>query len=539
MCRVQYFPVAWLVALLFSGCEGSTEVETGTIEATSVTTGEPTDPGGYTLTVDGDQGRTFGTNELLTIADLSAGDHELQLLDVAPHCTLAGENPRTVTVPAGAVARTTFEVQCSNPTGSIEVTTTTGGESLDPDGYAVALDGGAGQPIGTNGSMSFTAVIAGNHLVQLIGAAPNCVVGGENPRPVAVGSDVATVGFAITCQPPTGTIGVTAITGGLHLDPNGYTVSLDGGPGQPIGINGTLTSPGIPLGDHALQLSGLAANCALGGDNPVTVTVAEGAVATVVLQVNCLGFGTSTLLFASTRSGTSHLYKIRDDGSELTNLTPSIEVFDGDWSPDGSKIVLNASSGIRVMNADGSGSVALGVHGEGPRWSPDGSKIAFEFEGNVRVMDADGSNAVTLTTGHRPDWSPDGTRIAFDRLSTTGCVLGIICTEDLYVMGADGAQVVLLRHNGGCAAWSPDGSKIAYNSLFLGVYVVTANGSGSIQVAGSGAGCPVVWSPDGEAIAYQGAQSNGTSELMVIPSSGGPGAVIASSPASEFPESWR
>ena len=190
------------------------------------------------------------------------------------------------------------------------------------------------------------------------------------------------------------------------------------------------------------------------------------------------------------------------------------------------------------MNADGSGSVALGVAGEGPRWSPDGSKIVFEADGTIRVMNANGSNVVSLTNGHRPDWSPDGKRIAFDRVSTSGCVVGI-CPSDLYVMGADGSPVQLLTDHGACAAWAPDGSKIAYSSLFVGLFLVNENGSGSTQIAGPEAGCPVVWSPDGGAIAYQGAQSNGTSELTVIPSSGGPGAAIASSPGSEFPESWK
>jgi Tol biopolymer transport system component len=299
-----------------------------------------------------------------------------------------------------------------------------------------------------------------------------------------------------------------------------------------------LTVPDVQVGEHTLQVSGLAANCALAGDNPLTVTVAESATVEVELQVNCLGPGASTLLFASTRTGTSHLYQIRDDGSQLTDLTPSLTAFDGDWSPDGSKIVLNASSGIRVMNADGSGSSPLGVSGEFPRWSPDGTRIVYESNGTIRAMNANGSNVVSLTNGHRPDWSPDGTRIAFDRVNQSGCV-SFICASDLYVMAADGSEVHLLTDHGACAAWSPDGSKIAYSSLFVGIFLMNVNGGGKTQISGLGAGCPVVWSPDGEAIAYQGAQSHGESELVVIPSSGGPGAVIASSPASEFPESWK
>src|SRR5207244_6794824 len=137
------------------------------------------------------------------------------------------------------------------------------------------------------------------------------------------------------------------------------------------------------------------------------------------------GYTCSIMFFVSDTTVTSNIYHIRDYGSELTNLTPSIDAFDGDWSPDGSKIVLNASSGIRVINADGSGSVALGVAGEAPKWSFDGSRIVFESQGTIRVMNADGSNVVSLTNGHRPDWSPDGTRIAFDRLSSSGCVFDI------------------------------------------------------------------------------------------------------------------
>jgi WD40 repeat protein len=538
MCHIRHLLVLCLITLALNACGGSTEPDTGTIEATSVTTGEPTDPGGYTLAVDGDQDRPFGTNATLTISELTAGDHQLELLDVAPHCTLAGANPRTVTVSGGTVARTTFEVQCSSPTGSIQVTTMTTGESLDADGYLAALDEGVGQSIATNGSISFTSVFAGEHSVRLTGVAPNCLVGGPNPSSVSVGTAAATIAFEITCQTPTGTIIASTTTGGLDPDSDGFTVSLDGGPAQPVATGGTLTFPGVPVGEHALQVSGLASNCALAGDNPLTISVAEGAVVEVELQVNCLGTGASTLLFASTRTGQSHLYRVQDDGSQVTDLTSSLEAFDGDWSPDGSKIVLNASSGIRVMNADGSGSVPLGVAGDFPRWSPDGTKIVYESDGTIRAMNANGSNVVSLTNGHRPDWSPDGARIAFDRVNASGCV-SFICPSDLYVMGADGSQVQLLIANAACAAWSPDGSKIAYSSLFVGIFLMNVNGGGRTQISGPEAGCPVVWSPDGEALAYPIGQSDGESEMVVSPTSGGPGAVIASSPGSEFPESWK
>src|SRR2546421_6367896 len=41
-------------------------------------------------------------------------------------------------------------------TGSVEVVATTTGADLDPDGYAVAVDGGGGLSLPVNGTVTFT-----------------------------------------------------------------------------------------------------------------------------------------------------------------------------------------------------------------------------------------------------------------------------------------------------------------------------------------------------------------------------------------------
>jgi len=301
-------------------------------------------------------------------------------------------------------------------------------------------------------------------------------------------------------------------------------------------------------------LSGVAANCAVGADNPRTVAVSNGQEVSVAFQVSCLPNGTGRILFASDRTGTSHLYSMREDGSSIVDLTPATDAIDGDWSPDGSRIVFTKTQdeglSIFVMNADGSNPVGLGVAGGGPKWSPDGRKILWS-DGTIRVMNADGSQVVALTTGRSPDWSPDGKRIAFDRDDPSRCAV-FFCPSEVYVMAADGSQIRRLTNSSNPAdqstgaAWSPDGTRIAYarscclfGSNESGLWVISPDGGSPSRIDTRAATGRAVWSPDGSAIAFTAEQPNSSTELTVIPSRGGAGIVLASSPAAEFPMSWK
>jgi Tol biopolymer transport system component len=384
-------------------------------------------------------------------------------------------------------------------------------------------------------------------------------VAGENPRHVTVTTEAAQMGFEVTCGPASGNLVISTGTRGLNPDPDGYSVSVDGGAGQSIGANANLTLTALPVGSHTVELSGIAPNCSVVGENPQQATVINGGATAVAFQVDCLPTTSGILLFDSDRTGTSNIYRMRQNGSQIVNLTPSTESYGGDWSPDGSRIVFtslrNQKDGIYLMNADGSDPTWLGVAGGAPTWSPDGRRIlfvnggTFTSDGTIYVMNADGSGVTALTTGRSPDWSPDGTRIAFERVAS--CVVDI-CSSDIYVMAENGTQIRRLVANSGLAdnlsspAWSPDGSRIAYGRrccLFgsnqSGVWVISPSGGTPARIDTHPVAGGPIWSPDGSAIAFAAEQTNSTTDLMVIPSGGGGGVVLAKSSGSEYPTSWK
>jgi len=85
-------------------------------------------------------------------------------------------------------------------TGSVRITTSTTGENLDPDGYAVTVDGATPRAMGVSDTVTISQLSAGNHLITLNQVALNCAVGGLNPRTLGVSADDTTPSdFAVRC----------------------------------------------------------------------------------------------------------------------------------------------------------------------------------------------------------------------------------------------------------------------------------------------------------------------------------------------------
>ena len=262
--------------------------KTGDLDVTTTTTGSDPDPDGYTVAVDGGTGQPIGINSSVRFTGLAAGSHSVVLSGVAGNCSVSGGNTQTVNVPSGGTATVAYSVTCATPPGDLTVTTSTGGSSLDPDGYTVAVDGGAGQAIGINSSVTFSGISAGSHTVALSGVASNCSVSGGNSQTANVPSGgTATVSYSVSCTTPPGDLTVTTSTGGSSLDPDGYTVAVDGGTGQAIGINSSVTFTNLAAGSHSVVLSDVAGNCTVSGGNSQTANVPSGGTATVSYSVPC------------------------------------------------------------------------------------------------------------------------------------------------------------------------------------------------------------------------------------------------------------
>lgn len=206
------------------------------------------------------------------------------------------------------------------------------------------------------------------------------------------------------------------------------------------------------------------------------------------------------------------------------------------FSPDGRRIAFDnylvGDYGIETANPDGSGVVRLtdGVNDSWASWSPDGTKILFSstrYDPNVNqcepgadftcpsdiyVMNADGSNVVRLASDpgpeYAPGWSPDGSRIAFVKLAND------VGYTAIFTMKPDGTDVRQVssadRGSDFAPSWSPDGTQLVFASIReedWGIWIVNADGSDEhLTLGGTGAGYvdDPVWSPDGTLIAFMG-----------------------------------
>ena len=478
--------------------------------------------------VDGTFAKTAETGANVTTSSDAAVD------PVTPYCYQV----RAVKRPDGKANQaiySAFSNSACAPAGDVQVTTVTTGADLDPDGYTATLEAltqsgpvllsSTASPI--NGTVTISRLRAGNYYrLTLDGHASNCSVRSTNPQTVTVNDgSTATVAFDIVCAVSTGNVHVTTTTSGTDLDPDGYSVGLDGRLLQRIASSGAVTISGLAPGGHHVGIADVAFNCEVTGAAEQTFNATVGVTTEVGFAIACdpvAQLAYTDPWDANGGYGDGEIYVINSNGIGALPLTDNA-AWDGEpaWSPDGSKLVFTSdrdgSEDIYVMNADGSNPMRLTsdpATDYGPAWSPNGASIAFTSDrgdggdGSFRiyVMNADGSNPVSLTTGVDPAWSPDGGKIAF-----TG-------NQGIVVMNAGGSSdATRLTENldgqyDGQPTWSPDGAKIAFTRTVCDgwggcvshIYVMNADGSSQMPLMPYDPydQSDPAWSPDGRKIAF-------------------------------------
>lgn len=391
----------------------------GSIVASTTVSGSGSDPDGFELTVDGTEGASIGANGSVTLSQISAGAHLLGLTGLAANCLVTGDNPVAVTVGPGQAANASFAITCSTPppnTGTLQITTATGGSNPDPDGYGVSIDGGTAQPIGTSATLNLLNVAAGLHTVQLGGVASNCSVSEANPQVITVvAGSTAAASFTLTCiapPPGTGSIQVTASTTGDSQD-DSYAVSVDGVSQQALTADGTITINNLIPGSHAVELAGVAPNCTVADVNPRAITVAAGQTATVSFAVSCVTPQPTNGSIAVTASTTGS--SLDPDGYRFTIDNGSSRAI----GVNGRQTVQNVTPGphsVRLTEV----AANCTVSGDNPRsitiTAAQTAAVGFTIT-CVTPPPTTGSIVVTASTSGS-SLDPDGYRFAIDNGST-------------------------------------------------------------------------------------------------------------------------
>ncbi|HZZ29939.1 MAG TPA: hypothetical protein VFE46_18225 [Pirellulales bacterium] len=192
-------------------------------------------------------------------------------------------------------------------------------------------------------------------------------------------------------------------------------------------------------------------------------------------------------------------------------------------------ITESSSSGIFVMNADGSSPKLLANVKDSawqgwPRWSNEGTQIVFEVQAKdaksadtkIYKVAATSGEPQDLGLGRSPNWSPDDKQILFSvpRANASDTKNGV------WIMNAEGSGRQWFS-NGRNACYSSDGGRIAYVNGHEGsdniyIYdVLVGKAKFMLQEKYQHIyGCS--WSPDGKQICFSGNRQGSPLELALM-----------------------
>jgi hypothetical protein len=362
---------------------------------------------------------------------------------------------------------------------------------------------------------------------------------------------LSTACHEVVVEPGPGTLIVNASTTGTSLDPDGYTITVDGALTATIATNGTSSFPDLAFGMHTVVLTGLAMNCTVADANPRTIAVSGGQTTETTFDIACTPAGALTITTATAGDTIdSNGYALTVDGL-LTyemdvNATLNVQgLVLGEHDIELGQVAANCTVGGAATRT-----ITIGLDAT-TRTTYDVTcvaalldHIAFtaERDGNqeIYVMNTVGVGQVNLTNhpapDHSPSWSPNGTKIAF--------VSERDGNAEIYLTGYDGTGAVNLTNHGAAdrtPAWSPDGSKIAFSSDRDGnsnIFVMNSDGSNLQRITTDPAPDESpTWSANGLRIAFA-TERDGNWEIYTVGADGSNLARLTNDPATERTPAW-
>jgi len=304
--------IALAVGITVASCDDAIDPSApGTLVVSTTTDGNDPDPDGYLLTIDGAESVALDPTGSIE-AELSPGRHTLRLLGVAEHCSVASATSLEVDVlPRGATS-VAFEISCLM-TGA-QITTTTTGLDIDPDGFRIVVDGTDRGTAGSNTSV-LTRMDPGDRTISLTAIASNCALDGPSTRSVTIlDRQVASIEFEIVCTARTGVIAVMVEAGGVDTE-TASTATVDG-------AMASFVQPGIPAylepvppGDHVVALIP-PSNCSVEHNEQLAAVTAGELIRDTVeitFSVNCvLNTGTLRITAPTTGNAPAGPYSVWD-----------------------------------------------------------------------------------------------------------------------------------------------------------------------------------------------------------------------------------
>ncbi len=205
--------------------------------------------------------------------------------------------------------------------GSIHVTVTTTGTSLDADGYSVTVADKA-QDVTANGETTLADFTPGRYTIELSKVAANCTVTSSNPVTVELGSGAdATAAFVVECAIP-GVVRVRATTTGWDYDKDGYLIEVEGADArQRVTANGITNLISSQGGTLAVTVTDISPDCIADPHNAASVPAPRpGEVSEIALAFECTTLtGGLTIVLPNDDRG----YMVLVDGIEYPPLGTS------------------------------------------------------------------------------------------------------------------------------------------------------------------------------------------------------------------------